>query len=738
MKNQKSEINLQKILDQSLDILCVFNNEGKFLYASSSSEKILGYKPEELLGKPYMSLVYEEDYQITEEAANKILSGSELKNFENTYIHKNGRAVPISWAARYDPDEQKMFCVGRDISDKVITKKEVKKREERFRALIQNSTDGLALLNKSGDILGISEPGMKILNVYSEGGKENLRTNVHEEDLPKINEALFDVINDPDKTKKVEYRLKINNEYKWIEAIFQNQYNEPTVNSVVVNFSDITDRKISEIALVKSEQLRKKIMNSALDAIICIDSKGHVIIWNDQAERTFGWKREEMNGKAMVDYIVPPQYRERHIFGFNQYLKTGKGPMLNKRFEITALNRARKIFPVELLIVPIEIDNATVFCSFIRDISAQKEVEGMLQKSEDRYHKMVEEVNDYAILLLNKEGLIENWNKGAENIKGYKEDEIIGENFSVFYTEEDKKNNLPERLLKQAMEEGSASIDGWRVRKDGSLFWANVVLTALHDDDGGVIGFTKVTRDLTEKKEADEKLLKYTHELESSNKELEQFAYIASHDLQEPLRMVTSFLTQLEKKYKGQLDEKAQQYIYFATDGAARMRRIILDLLEYSRIGRKEYDIEELDMNQVVEEVIQFHRTLIKEKEAKIICEKLPIIKAAHTPVEQVLQNLIANALKYQLPDVKPRVEIKASETDSCWEFSVSDNGIGIEPQYFDKIFVLFQRLHQKEQYSGTGIGLAICKKIVENFRGRIWVESEQGKGSTFYFTIAK
>ncbi|MGK7391961.1 MAG: PAS domain-containing sensor histidine kinase [Candidatus Cyclobacteriaceae bacterium M2_1C_046] len=738
MENRKFEINPYKILDQSLDVLCVFNSEGEFLYVSRSCENVWGYTPEELIQKPYMSLVYETDHQITEAAANKLIKGTDLKNFINTYVHKNGSIVPISWTARYCPVEQKMFCVARDISEKVFIREEAGKGGERYRALIQNSTDGLALLDKEGNILGISEPGKKILNIYKEDASENIRKNIHVEDVSNIEEAFFDVINDPEKSKKIEYRLKVNNEYKWIEAIFQNQFNEPTVNAIAVNFCDITDRKITEIALIKSEQLRKKIMNSALDAIICIDSRGFIIIWNDQAEKIFGWKREEVLGEPVVDLIIPQKFKERYHKGFKQYMETGEDPLLHKLIQGTAINRKKREFPVELFVIPIEQDSAMNFCAFIRDISTQKEVENLLQESEERYHKMIEEVDDYAILLLNNEGVIENWNKGAEKIKGYKEEEIIGKKVSVFYTEEDRKNNLPEQLLNQAIENGTISSDGWRVRKDGSLFWANVVLTALHDEDGGIIGFTKVTRDLTEKKKADEKLLKYMHELEASNIELEQFAYIASHDLQEPLRMVTSFLTQLEKKYKDQLDEKAQRYIYFATDGAARMRRIILDLLEYSRVGRKEYELEELDMDELMEEVVQFHRTIIKEKDAEIIWEDLPVIYAARTPVEQVLQNLIANAIKYQLPDVKPRVVIKSKELVKYWQFSVTDNGIGIEPEYFDKIFVLFQRLHQKEQYSGTGIGLAICKKIIENFRGRIWVESEEGKGSTFYFTIAK
>lgn len=244
-------------------------------------------------------------------------------------------------------------------------------------------------------------------------------------------------------------------------------------------------------------------------------------------------------------------------------------------------------------------------------------------------------------------------------------------------------------------------------------------------------------KNLLEEKNNTELTLKL-QAITGKNEELEQFAYIASHDLQEPLRMVTSFLTLLENKYENQLDDKARQYIHFAVDGAIRMRKIILDLLEYSRVGENDYDIEKIDMNDLLSEIVLLCRTTISEKGAVIEWENLPIINAAKTPFQQVLQNLISNAMKYQMLNVKPRIKVTALETTKSWQFSVSDNGIGINPLFFDKIFVAFQRLHNKTEYSGSGIGLAICKKIVENYKGKIWVESVLGQGSTFNFTISK
>jgi signal transduction histidine kinase len=250
---------------------------------------------------------------------------------------------------------------------------------------------------------------------------------------------------------------------------------------------------------------------------------------------------------------------------------------------------------------------------------------------------------------------------------------------------------------------------------------------------------------LAKKEEYATQLNKLNNELQNqtqilsiSNAELEQFAYVASHDLQEPLRMVTSFLTQLEKKYGDVVDDKGRQYIHFAVDGAKRMRQIILDLLDFSRVGRTEDDLEEIDFNKLINEILALYRRQIEEEKARITFENLPTFQTYKTPIRQVFQNLVSNSLKYSKTSIAPVISISCKETKTHFQFLVKDNGIGIAPEYFDKIFIIFQRLHNKDEYSGTGMGLAIAKKIIENLGGKIWVESEEGKGSTFYFTLLK
>lgn len=231
---------------------------------------------------------------------------------------------------------------------------------------------------------------------------------------------------------------------------------------------------------------------------------------------------------------------------------------------------------------------------------------------------------------------------------------------------------------------------------------------------------------------------KRVNELAISNAELEQFAYIASHDLQEPLRMVTRFLSEIERKYQDQLDDKGKEYIHYAVDGAQRMRTLILDLLEYSKIGKFDQNPETIDVNVLLEEIAHYNEIALIENNAKLIWKNLPIIINRRTPIQVVFQNLIGNSIKYHNPEGTTIIEITYSDLGTKWQFCVSDNGIGINPLFFEKIFVIFQRLHPKHEYSGTGIGLAISKKIIETQGGKIWVTSEEGKGSQFYFTVSK
>ena len=365
---------------------------------------------------------------------------------------------------------------------------------------------------------------------------------------------------------------------------------------------------------------------------------------------------------------------------------------------------------------------------------------------------MVEETQEYAILFLSRQGIVENWNIGAEKIKGYKAEEIIGENFSSFYTEDDKKSGLPQRLLQRALVDGKAVQEGWRVRKDNTLFWASVVITAIHDEKNKVIGFSKVTHDLTAKKESDDALRDKKFELEQKNielqkmnKELQSFAYISSHDLQEPLRKIQTFASRIIEKDKDTLSENGKYLFNRMQLSAERMQSLIDDLLAYSRTHNLEGDFEKTNLNLIIEQVKQDLNEELLHKNTKIDTDATCEVNIIPFQFKQLFYNLISNSLKFSIPDKPVEITIKNEyvngnelegedfeDNNKYCHISFSDNGIGFDQRYSEKIFELFQRLHGRTEYSGTGIGLAIIKRIVENHRGFITAKSQVGKGATF------
>ena len=358
-----------------------------------------------------------------------------------------------------------------------------------------------------------------------------------------------------------------------------------------------------------------------------------------------------------------------------------------------------------------------------------------MNQEENLFFKMIYEVSDYAIIMLDSDGNVMNWNIGAQRIKGYQADEIVGKSFRNFYTDKDKAEGKPDELLQIAKSQGTARDEGWRKKKDGTYFWGSITITAIHDNQGAITGFSKVTRDLTERKNAENELIERSKELEKKNRELEQFAYIASHDLQEPLRTITCLHELLRANFIDTLDEKTIQVLDYINEAKQRMRSLIHGLLDYSRIG-KESQLIDVDVNKLIRDVQVDLKLLIEDAQAEIIADELPVVSAFEIEIRQMFTNLITNAIKFRAAGQKPVIYISGKEKRGVWTFSVKDNGIGIPKNFHEKIFVIFQRLHSRETYEGTGIGLAHCHKIAQLHKGDIWVESEEGKGSTFYFTV--
>ncbi|HSZ32716.1 MAG TPA: PAS domain S-box protein, partial [Puia sp.] len=367
-----------------------------------------------------------------------------------------------------------------------------------------------------------------------------------------------------------------------------------------------------------------------------------------------------------------------------------------------------------------------------------------LRLSEDRYHKMIEEVEDYAILLLDKEGFIQNWNKGAEKIKGYKEEEIVGQNFRIFYLSQDRERKLPEKLIHEATVNGKAIHEGWRLRKDGSQFWGSIVITALHEGEE-IVGFSKVTRDLTELKVANDRIIEYTRELEFQNKELQQFSYAAAHDLKEPLRKIQFYNASILTNADDILAGKERGYLQSSINAANRLSGLIDDLLKYSETALTSGKFERVNVTNVISEIVEFYKDLPDQGQIVSSLSENIVVTGIAFQIRQLFENLINNAIKYQSKERKLVVKILYSkvilnkpgsneEADSYFhKISIEDNGIGFESEFAGKIFELFVRLQGRQEYPGNGVGLSICKRIIQNHRGLIEVSSNPGQGSVFH-----
>jgi len=662
-----------------------------------------------------------------------------VNSIEHRIVTAGGyiKIVDERWRIFFNDQGQPLRAVGtcQDITERKKADKQIKDSEQLYRTLFEQNMAGVYQSALNGAIVNCNDAFAKMLKYDSR------------EELLEINASVlyFSAAERNNFIADITAQKKLNN----YESVLKCKDGTPLY--VIENISlrknpvtgeelydgilmDVTERKAAEQSIINSEEKRRLIMNAALDAIICIDTNGNITFWNPMAEAIFGWKENDVMGKRLSGIIIPEQFRSRHDEGIVNYLKTGKAPALNVLLELSAIKSSGEEFPIELTVLPIKQGEEEFFCAFIRDITERKKAENTIQTAYNEKNTILESIAD-AFFAVDKNWTVTYWNKHAEKVLQIPKNEILGHHLWEMF---------PDSIDSEAYKNYHLAIEKKHAIHFEDYYpplskWYEVSVYP------SVNGLSVYFKDISERRlseirvsELNESLRMHVKELAVSNAELEQFAYVASHDLQEPLRMITSFLTQLEKKYGDIVDEKGKKYIAFAVDGAKRMRQIILDLLEFSRVGRTEDSLEELDLNELVKEIQILFRKQMEEKKAIICSDELPVIKAYKAQLRQVFQNLVSNALKYTREDISCKIQITATELNTHWQFAVADNGIGIDSEYFGKIFIIFQRLHNKDEFSGTGMGLAVTKKIIENLEGKIWVESEEGKGSTFYFTIKK
>jgi PAS domain S-box-containing protein len=493
-------------------------------------------------------------------------------------------------------------------------------------------------------------------------------------------------------------------------------------------------------ALRESEARFRAVIDSANEGILVYDDALRVTAVNAAAERIIGLPGAEMIGKPGFTSLLPcvrddgtplaPEDRPTRLT-----VRSGK-PLTGQVLGILRPDKSITWLDVNtgFLQRPGESEFYGIV-STISDVTARRNAERALRDSEERFRQTFQLAASGICEVV--DGRFVRANNSLCEILGYSAEELLGKSVKEVSHPEDRDVTDAERARIRRGEIESARFEKRYVRKDGQVVWCEIAIALVRAPDGTPQYEIAVFDDITERKRAEDALREAHEELKRSNAELEQFAYVASHDLQEPLRMVSSYTQLLMRRYGERLDGDAKEFTAYIVDGATRMKQLIEDLLAYSRVGTKGKEFKPVPVESALRRAIVNLRTAIEECGASITYDTLPVVRGDDVQLAQLFQNLLGNALKFRSASV-PRIHVSSVAKQDEHEIVVADNGIGIEAQYFERIFMVFQRLHNKGEYPGTGIGLAICKKVVERHGGRIWVESRPGEGSAFHFTLPK
>jgi PAS domain S-box-containing protein len=726
------------LLEAAPDAMVVVNEDGEIVLLNVQAEKQFGYHRDELLGQKVKNIIPEgfaerlvaDGARTPAEAlAQQIGTGIELCG-----RRKDGSEFPIEimLSPLESADGILVTAAIRDITERKLAQAAFLESEERYRMLLDGIQDyAIFMMDPLGQVVSWN------------AGAERIKGYKAEEIIGRSFSCFFP----PDDIKRGRPQevLRLTTASGRHEEQGMRVRKDGSRFLASVNITALRDpagnlRGFSEFShdLSESKESGAKyrgLLEAAPDAMVVVNKNGEIVLLNLQAEKQFGYHRDELVGQKLKN-IIPEGFAERLIADGLRSVEEAVGQQIGTGIELIGRRKDGTEFPIEIMLSPLESAEGILVTAAIRDISVRKAAEKQLEQMEGRYRGLLEAAPD-AMVVVNQGGEIVLLNVQAEKQFGYRRDELVGQKV---------KNIIPEGFAERLIADGTRTaaealaqqigtgIELTGLRKDGSDFPIEIMLSPLESSEGILV--TAAIRDITERKKSEEHLVKTVGELKRSNDELQQFAYVASHDLQEPLRMVASYTQLLAERYKGRLDSDADEFIAYAVDGSNRMQGLIQDLLAYSRAGTNGKALREISSEKALNEGLANLRATIGESGAVVTHDWLPAITTDSTQLAQVFQNLIGNAIKYR-SDKIPHVHISAAKNgDHEWVFSVQDNGLGIDPQYFDRIFVLFQRLHGQAEFKGTGIGLAICKKMLDRLGGKIWVKSQLEKGSTFYFSL--
>ncbi len=706
---------------------------GKILSWNEGAKRNYGYTAEEIIGKDSSILHTLKD--IKSGAVDKLLKDAYEKGLaegEFQRIRKDGSRfiANIVVTRRNDPNGRLIgyLLISTDISERKQAEQKLKQASQYSRSLIEASLDPLVTINVSGKITDVNKATEEVTGCTREDliGSD-FSSYFTEADKARVGyRRVFTEGFVRDYPLAIRHKSGRITDVLYNASVYRNQAGD--IQGVFAAARDVTERKQAEEKLRTASLYSRSLIEASLDPLVTISAEGKITDVNKSTEEVTGFSREQLIGSDFSDYFTNSENARE---GYQKVFTEG----FVRDYPLAIHHKTGKITDV--------LYNATLFkneageiqgvFAAARDVTERKIAEQKLLAA-SLYSRCLLEASLDPLVTISKKGKITDVNKATEEVTGCPREALIGSDFSDYFTKpEEARAGYQKVFTDGSVKDYSLAIRHRSGRITEVLYNASVY----RNPQGEIQGVFAAARDVTERKAMENEIKQTMEKLKQSNSELEQFAYVASHDLQEPLRMVASYVQLLERRYKGKLDADADEFIGYAVDGANRMRGLIDDLLMYSRVSRLGKPFAPVDVESTLDIVLLNLQALIAENGATVTHDKLPEVVADGGQLVQLFQNLIGNAIKFHGKE-PPRVHVSARVEETEYVFSVKDNGIGIASEYSDRLFKIFQRLHTREEYPGSGIGLAVCKRIVERHGGRIWIESEVGKGSTIYFTLSK
>ncbi len=667
--------------------------------------------------------------------------GQTVDNAERVLLTADGKSRPILKSVSRITLRGHAYLLESfvDISDRKQMERALLESEAYYRAIFESTATGMAILEEDMTV-AIGNSKLEQLTGFSKNEVEGLKPwteFVAPEDLERIKTYHRARRRDAARAPK-EYEFRLITKDGTRREVFVTAALVPGTKRSVVSIVDVTALKTAQEAVRKQAAM----LDAAHDAVKTLDPEGTITYWNRGAERLYGWTTHEAEGQN-ANALLHTRFPESREALWPKLMDSGlwEGELINVTRDGVEVTVASS-----WTLMKDGGGNASAILEISSDITERKKAELALAESEAKLRITLATMAD-GIVIAALDETVTDCNEATLRLTQRSREEILGKPFEDLLSPEfrslipDARKFLVGAVLARTEpsrgKKETVRTDSQLLRKNGETVDIEANISTIEDASGQPAELLIVARDVTERKQMEFQLDSSLADLQRSNAELEQFAYVTSHDLQEPLRMITSYIQIIEEDYKGKLDADADQYIAFAVEGAKRMHTLVNDLLAYSRVGTRGESFMPISLNNVLSAATANLDVAIEESHAVVTHDRLPTVLGDESQLIQLFQNLLGNAIKFR-SDVPPIIHVGVEQTKDGWEFSVHDNGIGIDMKYAERIFAVFQRLHAREEYPGTGIGLAVVKKIVERHGGRIWAESEPANGSTFYFTLPK